>query len=42
MKTLFNKIRLGRSNTKLSPHDIKYEPINSIRKVLGKLYKNNF
>jgi len=35
MKNLFNKFRLGGSKTKLSPHDIKYEPINSIKKVLG-------
>jgi len=35
MINLFNKFRLGSSKTKLSPYDIKYEPINSIQKVLG-------
>jgi hypothetical protein len=33
MKNLFNKF--GYNKIKLSPHDFKYEPINSIQKVLG-------
>lgn len=35
MKTLFKKFGLGCKKIKLSPHDIKYEPINSVQKVLG-------